>query len=388
MSFKKIIGIILVLAIMAGGGFYLIRTEHAEDERMRNLYEAVEPLEREREALQTELAGLDTEYALKMRDYSTVEILFTQLDYQIISEVYPVMRDHGVVGVLGLSYTEFPNFPNRLKAEEVSRLVADGWGICIMYDTPWGNFKNQYSSFCRNLASYGIPAPVSIYFPETSSSSFYDSSMDQMFIDCGIKTVILPASDGRSHTVTDPTGELWFTYAMPWYYTGASTDLELLGRTDGGNLCFTMKLTEIWDKNKTKNVESNEAISFKEIMDSWVKNGWVYDDDPLKDYETVGPTPYMYVDTNDKDQVHDVLQEMYINTLTPEQELLLPRFRSVNFDVARENHIRATTDKVLLQAQKEQSELNIQNRISSLEEQIRSIYAMYNVAQSKDQEEQ
>ena len=72
---------------MAGGGFYLIRTEHAEDERMRNLSEAVEPLEREREALQTELAGLDTEYALKMRDYSTVEILFTQLDYQIISEV-------------------------------------------------------------------------------------------------------------------------------------------------------------------------------------------------------------------------------------------------------------------------------------------------------------
>ncbi|MCR5138357.1 MAG: hypothetical protein K6C12_14920 [Oscillospiraceae bacterium] len=384
---KKFIGLFLVLAIMAVGGYYLIRMEHAEDEKMRNLYTEVEPLEREREALESELAGLDTQYALKMRDYSTVEILFTTLDYQIFSEVYPIMRDHGVVGVLGLSYTEFPNFTNRLKAEEVARLCSDGWGTCIMYDTPWGNFPSQFESFCRNLDSYGIPAPTSIYFPETSSSAFYDSSMDEMLIECGITTVILPGPDGRSQTVTDVTGPLWFTYSMPWYYTGAPTDLELLGRTDGGNLCFTMKLNEIWDKTKNKNIESKEATSFLEIMDSWTKAGWVYDDDPLKDYETVGPTPYMYVDTNDKDQVHDVLQEMYKDALTPAQELLLPRFRSVNFDAARSYHLNAASDNVTLQAELEQERSKLESEIASLEAQIRSLYAQYNVAQKKDREE-
>ena len=91
MTFKKAFGLLLVLIILAVGGVYLLMTERAEDDKMRSLYTAVEPLEREREALIEEKANLDTEYATKLRDYGTVEVMFEHLDAQIISDVWPVM---------------------------------------------------------------------------------------------------------------------------------------------------------------------------------------------------------------------------------------------------------------------------------------------------------
>ena len=90
MTIRKAIALFVVLAILVAGGLYLIRTEQLDNERMRNLYTEAEPLEREREALQAELNSLDADYSLRMRDYGTVEILFTDLSAQIYTEAYPI----------------------------------------------------------------------------------------------------------------------------------------------------------------------------------------------------------------------------------------------------------------------------------------------------------
>ena len=87
MTFKKAFGLLLVLIILAVGGVYLLMVEREDDKRMNDLYTEVEPLEREREALLQEKNNLDTEYATKLRDYGTVEVMFEHLDAQIISDV-------------------------------------------------------------------------------------------------------------------------------------------------------------------------------------------------------------------------------------------------------------------------------------------------------------
>ncbi len=380
MTIRKVLALLLILAILVAGGLYILNTERADNDRMKNLYAEVEPLERQRAELISERNSLESEYALKFRDYATIEILFTALDAQIISDVYPVMRDRDVVGVLGFSYKEFPTYYNKLTPDDCLRLIGDGWGTCLLYEQGWGSFTSWYEGICRSLASYNIPAPTAVYF---SSESNYTEMMDAELISCGIKTVITNSADGRSNTVTDVTGALWHTGAMPWNYTGSATDTELLGRTDGANLCFTMKLSEVWDltnavnKNK-KTIE--EAETFKAVLDSW--KDMLYSENPLDELESVGPTPSIYLDANDTQLVHDTMQEMYLNSLTPEQQLLLPYFRSANFDTALQYHRDALNNNSNMQMEMDQRREELDAQITALDTQISEIYVRWGVSQS------
>ncbi len=378
MSIKKAIALILVLAIMAAGGYYLLKIEREDDDKMQQLYAEVEPLERQREALRQEYNSLDAEYALKMRDYGTVEILFPDLDAQIISDVYPIMRDRGVVGVIGITGSMMPGYPKKLTWSDCSRLVSDGWGTCFVYDSWDGNLTYWIETVSSYFKYNRIPVPTSIYFVKNN----YDSSMDEQLIACGIDTVILNGTDGRSNLVTDVSGELWITYAMPWNYTGSSVDLELLGRTDGSNLVFTMTLTEIWDPQKTKNnAKSEEKASFTAVLDSW--QDMLYSPTPLDEMDQLGPTPYIYVDTSDPDVLHSI----YLESLTPEQQLLLPKYQSMTVDAALDYHRTAIENKELLTQEKAKRASQIEQEIADLGIQIQELYSRYGVSMNSNTEQ-
>lgn len=378
MSIKKAIALVLVLAMMAAGGYYLLKTQREDDAKMQQLYAEVEPLERQREALRQELAGLDSEYALKMRDYGTVEVLFPDLDAQIISDVYPVMRDRGVVGVIGIPGSMMPGYPKKLTWSDCARLVSDGWGTCFVYDSWDGNLKYWIETVSSYFKYNRIPVPTSIYFIKNN----YDSSMDEQLIACGIDTVIINGTAGSIDLATDVSGDLWITYAMPWNYTGSSADLELLGRTDGSNLVFTMTPTETWDPQKVKNgAESQEKASFIAVLDSWQE--MLYSSTPLDEMDQLGPTPYIYVDTSDPDVLHSI----YLDSLTPEQQLLLPKFQSMTVDAALSYHRDAIDNAKRLIREKKKRASQIEQEISDLGQQIQELYGRYGVNMNSNTEQ-
>ena len=367
---KKAIALILILALLAGGGFYLLKMEQQDNERMKNLYAEVEPLEREREALMEERNGLETQYKVKMRDYSTVEVFFQELDSQIVSDVWPVMRSRGVVGMIPLSYNEYPGYWKKMTFEDIKTLVSDGWGIYVIVDNGWSQFDTWFKSMAKTLENKNLPVPTTIYFPNND----YKPEMDEKLIECGITTVVLNASDGRSNTVSDVYGDLWFTGAMPFGYTNSISDLELLGRTDGGNLVLTVKkLVEIWDKTKNKNVDSQERQDFIDVLDSWLEKELVYEEDLLQDLETVGPTPYIYVDTNDP----TVLHQIYLDSLTPEQQLLLPKFRSTTTDMALSLHRELQQTSAALTREMEAKKASLDRQIAEMDAKITETYNRY-----------
>ena len=380
MSFRKAVALILILALLGAGGYYLLKTEREDDERMRSLYAEVEPLERERESLLREKSSLETDYALKMRDYGTVEILFQTLDAQIYTDVWPVMRSRDIVGVLPLSFIEVPGYYNKLSAEQIRTLLADGWGLCVKYENVGSpaSFPSWYDALSKTLAAAELPTPTAVYFP---NNDYDPEAMDPIFLEVGVRTVITNASDGRTGTVSDVSAPLWKTGAMPFGYTGSAADLELLGRTDGSNLVFVMPLNEIWDKSKNKNVESQEKANFTEVLDSWKE--LLYAEDLLADFEQVGPTPNIYVDTTDP----EVLHEMYLDTLTPAQQLLLPKFRSVSVDAALSLHRAQAETNAALENEMQAKEAEIDSRIAVLDQQIRNTYSDHGVGQTNKVEQ-
>ena len=368
MTFKKVFGLLLILIILAAGGIYLLMIEKADDDRMRSLYTEVEPLEREREALIEEKNNLDTEYATKMRDYATVEVMFEHLDSQIISDVWPVMRSRGVVGVLPISYIEVPSYYGKMTWDEIRTLLGDGWGMYFIADAATSDIGTWVTNLKHNFETNQLPAPTTIYFPNGN----YDPSMDEALQKAGIRTVVTKASDGRSNTVTDFTAPLWKTGAMPFGYTGSTTDLELLVRTDGANLALTLNLDIAMDQQKKKNTVTEEQLtSIAETLDSW--KDMLYDDNPLDQMEQVGPTPNIYLNTNDDEVLHD----LYLESLTDAQKLLLPKFRSVNFENALNLHLDMAAKLNDLGFERAKQEALLDSRIKELEAQIAETYARY-----------
>ena len=344
MTWKKAIALLLVIVLLGAGAFYLYQVEHNDKQNMKDLYTEVEPLQKQREALVSERDSLELDYALQMRDYGTIQLLFEELNDQIFTEVYPLMRDRGIVGVLGVNTKEYPGLMKKMPRDQFNRLLMDGWGSCLIFE------KNQiFTRWFTNLSNLmnrdGLTMPTAIFFPEGT----YDEALNEDLISCGITTVILPAADGRSQTVTSLDGELWFTGAMPWNYTGVNTDTELLARTNGANLTFTISFNNLWD--------AYEKEPFTRVLDNWVS--MLYVDDPLEELTKPAATP------NPLDPTA---------TVTPQDQLLMPLLKTSNYETARAAHLEAETnnDELLNELETRRHELDLQ--IESLDEQIREVY--------------
>lgn len=332
---KKAIALFLVIMILAGGLLYMRRMEQEDKARMQALYATVEPLQRERETLQAQRDSLDTDYALQMRDVGTVELVFRELSSSIFTDVYPLMRDRGIVGVLGISTQQYPGFRDKLKVEQYSRLLMDGWGSCFLYEKV-GDFQAWYQQMTDWLARDGLPVPTAIFFPDNT----YDSSLDETLAACGIRTVIVSAEDGHSATVTPVGSGIWHTGAMPWNYTGVNGDTEQLARTNGANLVFTISFKNLWD--------AYEADAFGKVLDNWVS--------------MLAPG----------DALQDAAENT--NTAAAEQELQKPMLKVLNFEQAYEAHSEAESRNAALAREQMQKKQDLDTQIAALDEQIRGIY--------------
>ena len=344
MTAKKVIALILVVLLLGACAYYLRSVEREDRNNMRDLYSEVEPLQRQREALAAERDGLEFNYALQMRDVGTVQLLIRELDANVYTDIYPLMRDRGIVGVLGISTKQLPGADRKLSIAQYTRLLKDGWGSCLVHEKDY-DLAYWYNIISGSMTAMGLDMPTTIFFPDAT----YKPEMDETLTGLGIQIVVLAAEDGRSSTVTPVDGELWFTGAMPWNYTGVAVDTELLARTDGANLTFTMSLTNLWDVY--------EEESFERILDSWV--GMLDVDDTL---ETLSQNSKP-ANTGDPNA-----------PLTQEDELLKPRLKACSYETARELHLTAMEKNSALQKEFEDRQKQLDDEIAALDEQIREVY--------------
>lgn len=374
MRIVKIIALILVIAVMIGGWMYMNRLEQQENARMSALYSQAEPLERQKQDLVAKRDALPAQYALEFRDYATTQILFPKMENQIYPDAYPLMREKNITGIVGISPSTYPDNWNTLTKEQLKSLLADGWGLCMVYEYAWGDwtyFFNTVESLC---AAFEVPVPTSIYYPAND----YKPEDDAILKEHGIRTVVVNASDGRSSTVTDVTGDLWMTGAMPWNYTGSDIDMQLLARTDGANLTYVMTFNETWtDAKSGKSNDTQEEANFKTFLES-VKSMMFYES-PLDNMEQVASASSIFVDTQDQQQLY----ELYLKELTPDQQVLLPRFRLADYDAARAFHQQAIDNSQSKKTELDAEVAKLDEQIADLDRQLSEIYAQWNAAGGK-----
>ena len=373
MRIVKILALILVVAVLIGGWRYMNKLEAEDNARIRQLYAQAEPLEKQKQELTAQRDALPAQYALEFRDYATAQVFFPKMENQIYSAVYPLMRERNMVGVLGISPSTYPDNWNTLTKDQLKALLADGWGMCMVYENAWGDWNYFFQAVESLCAAFEIPVPTAIYYPGND----YKAEDDAILKEHGIKTVVVNASDGRSSTVTDVTGDLWFTGAMPWGYTGYDIDLELLGRTDGGNLTYTVTLAEEWLDKDGKSKDTKEEQNLTAFLDK-VKE-YVYYESPLDSMEQLKPDSSLFINTNDKQQMY----ELYLQELTPDQQALLPRIRETTLEQALDFHVEGLENSKVKQAELDAEVAKLDTEIAALNSQLDEIYAQWNASKKK-----
>ena len=373
----RIFLLLLAAALLVGVFLYVRNTENADSQKMEELYDRVEPLQQQKDELLKQKEKLTEDLTKDSRDPSTVQFLFRELDSEIFTDAYPLMRERNISGVLGVSgdLYEYPDGSYKLTSEQFSRLLRDGWSSCYMYsrtyDLDTQIRTNESILTMRSLTP--LPPATAIYFSE--ASDYVPEQMDPILKAHGIDTVILDADDGRSLAFTE-VGDIWVTGAMPWSYTGVSNDIEYLARTDGGNLTFTVSFTDLWDQldlvdeealglNQREKITDSE-LAFTAMLDQ-IKGLLVYDD-AISQYVNQTPAP----SPTPQGQKEENSEFAWIEEIDPQ-------LKSVNITNARAQHGEGNEKTVLLKQEYDVRTAEIDAQIADLDRQINAIYAEWNV---------
>ena len=125
----RIFLLLLVAALLVGVFLYVRNTENADSQKMEELYDRVEPLQQQKDELLKQKEKLTEDLTKDSRDPSTVQFLFRELNSEIFTDAYPLMRERNISGVLGVSgdLYEYPDGSYKITSEQFLRLLRDGW---------------------------------------------------------------------------------------------------------------------------------------------------------------------------------------------------------------------------------------------------------------------
>ena len=68
----------------------------------------VETFVKEKKQLETDLLDLEKKYDNEINGKASVELLFTDLNENIYTDIYPWMKEYGYIGTLAISPKSFP----------------------------------------------------------------------------------------------------------------------------------------------------------------------------------------------------------------------------------------------------------------------------------------
>ncbi len=241
--------LLVAAAVLFGLIFVELRARLTRAEREEILLQA-EPLELERDRLTIHRDQRQAEVDKLSHALATEQLLFLELDPLLMTEVFPLLQERELPGVLGLSAGNLPGDPGKISREDFDRLLAAGWEACLVYDGS-GDFAAWDRDMSARLASAGIEKPKTVYFPEER----YDAALDSQILVGGYTVAVHHGESFRPLIAGEVEGELWLTGAHPWNYEGVRDQIRnVVGK--GGQHCYTLRFTEGREAYKTDSFQN------------------------------------------------------------------------------------------------------------------------------------
>ncbi len=258
---------IAIAAVLIGAGClaFFIWTENRAERKRQETSDAMEqelrPLEVERHKLRQELDKIQTKYKRESQGTGNLVLLFTNLDEQIYTEIFPQMEECGFKGVLALSEECHPGAPGCMSRKQFRELTDAGWECCLRWEED-AEAEDWAAEGGRLARAAGISVPEAVYFKVDA----YDSEKDSFLLKKNLSTIV-HHGEGDLPLITFEVGEgIWQVGAMPW---GQADAQAMVGEAieQKGSLIFT-----IGDDSAEEEYDSDRYLSMLEYLYSCCKS--------------------------------------------------------------------------------------------------------------------
>lgn len=234
----KIIIVIIAVITIGFSIFFFWREDQMKKERdvyYAQMEEEMESLTKEKKQLENDLSNLEKNYNGETQGVSSVVFMFTDLNENIYTDIYPLMKECGFVGMLTLSPTNFPGQDNCLSLEQFKELIEMGWQCSLKWDE--SDDIDEWLESCKSVVNKaGIKLPEVVYFPENSYRSEYNESLKKQ----GISIIVHHGEEELSLTALEFKEDFWYSGALPWNRDGASSILSNAINQKKGDIIFTI----------------------------------------------------------------------------------------------------------------------------------------------------
>lgn len=237
---KKIMAVFAVaVAVMVTVMLWMDdKGQQKKEAQLQVLAEQAGLLEAEKQRLQNELGRLEREYEIRMKGMATEEILVTELDDILYTDMYPLMKEYDAFGILALSEKEFPGENGKITEKQFQKMMADGWSYCLAWDGT-GRLADWLDRMKERLEGLKLKLPGAVYI----CNDAYTKEMDSVLLDYGITAAVCQWNGGAAEIVSGTGEDVWTLSSYPWNTSGVKSVIHELVRSKG-NLTFTVSFTQ------------------------------------------------------------------------------------------------------------------------------------------------
>ncbi|MCI8269571.1 MAG: hypothetical protein HFG55_07925 [Lachnospiraceae bacterium] len=201
-------GIALAAIVLTGAVSYLVCQEYQAGKQREAEYAELQnrllPLEQKKTEIRQRLNDWQKDYIQESQKKATVVVLFTDLDEDIYTVMYPKMKAKGYIGVVALPITQSLGQSGCLNQEQWHELREAGWQSCLKWEG--GMDSEEWMERCEAMIqNLGTELPRTVYF----SYGTYNKDMDEFLAGKGIAIAVHHGEEDMPLMLTEAGEGIW-----------------------------------------------------------------------------------------------------------------------------------------------------------------------------------
>lgn len=204
---------------------------------------------------------------------ATMQFLFVGLNQELYDEIYPLMKEYGYTGIIGISEAQYKFPDGTINRKQFYDMVDNGWKTCLIC-TDSSEFASWYPAFKRQLKERSIKDHNMVFFVNKD----YSTDLNSCIKDNDIRIILHQGESDYPVITHEVPFRNWYIGSCRLQKDSLMEELTQLF-AEGGNVTFSIILDDQFDRNYNLQ-DFEEMLAY---LSQYVESGSL----SVKDYKSV-----------------------------------------------------------------------------------------------------